>query len=301
MTTPSLTYVLMTSARNEVKYIEGTLKSVVAQIYPPKKWVVISDGSTDGTDELIQKYAAEYDFITYLHTEPSIDRNFASKVYALRIALKEFAGMEYDIIGDLDADTTFEPDYFVEVLKRFEADEKLGVAGGLMYEEHGGKIIPHEHALDFNVAGASQNFRRICFEQIGGYRPLLRGGEDAMADLMVRMRGWKVQSFPELKVMHHRHAGTEKGHVLKSLFGLGRLDYSFGYHPLFELAKCATRLTERPYVTGSIARFLGYFSSLIRLEKPAVTPEEKAFLRKEQMDRLFGRKPARTAKRNPIN
>ncbi len=290
MTRTDLSYVLITSARNEEKYIEGTLKSVVAQQQPPLQWVVISDGSTDRTDEIIQQYAAQQAFIRYVRTEPTIDRNFASKVYALRMGLKRFENVEYDVIGNLDADVTFEPDYFSQLLQRFAEDEQLGIAGGLIYENHGGKIIHQDNAPEWNVAGASQNFRRVCHAQIGGYRPLLRGGEDALADLMARMHGWKVRSYPELVVMHHRHAGTEKGHVLKSRFGLGRLDYSFGYHPLFELAKCAVRaVKERPYVTGSAARLLGYFAALLKREPLAVPPEVRDFLRQEQMQRLFGK------------
>ncbi len=289
MTQPPLSYVLMTSARNEEKYIDGTLKSVTAQKQLPKKWVVISDGSTDRTDEIIQQYAQHYDFIHYLRTEPSIDRNFASKVYALDIGFKQFSGMEYDVIGNLDADVTFAPDYFAQILQRFSENPTLGVAGGLIYEKHDGRIIHQDNAIELNVAGASQNFRRVCHEQIGGYRPLLRGGEDALADLMARMKSWSVRSYPELEVMHHRHAGTEKGSVLKSRFGLGRLDYSFGYHPVFEVAKCTVRaLKERPYVTGSGARLLGYFSALLRREPLAVPPEARDFLRREQMQRLFG-------------
>lgn len=282
----AISYVLMTSARNEGKYIEGTLKSVVSQMILPKKWVVISDGSTDDTDVIIQTYAKQYPFIHYLRTEPSLDRNFASKVYALRIGLKIFDNIEYDIIGNLDADVTFKENYFVDVLKQFESDSQLGIAGGTIYEDHNGKIIRQHNAAHLNVAGASQNFRRDCFKQIGGYHPLLRGGEDALADLMARMHNWKVQSFPENPVMHHRHAGTENGHVLKSRYGLGRLDYSFGYHPLFEIAKCISRIREKPYVTGVVARLLGYFMSAIKREPLGIPPEAAAFLRKEQLQRL---------------
>ncbi|MEY3219322.1 MAG: hypothetical protein RIT27_679 [Pseudomonadota bacterium] len=282
----ALSYVLMTSARNESKYIEGVIKSVISQRILPKKWVIISDGSTDNTDAIIQQYAKQHSFIHYLRTEPTIDRNFASKVYALKIGLKLLENEEYDIIGNLDADITFEAHYFSEILKRFENDPQLGIVGGVAYEDHQGKIIPQDNAMEWNVAGANQNFRKACHEQIGGYRPLLRGGEDALADLMARMHGWKVQSFPELHLMHHRHAGTEKGHVLKSRYGLGKLDYSFGYHPLFEIAKCIFRIKEKPYFTGSAARFLGYFVSMVKREPLAIPKEVAAFLRTEQLQRL---------------
>lgn len=281
-----LSYVLMTSARNESKYIEGTLNSVISQNILPQKWVVISDGSTDGTDEIIQKYASNYSFIQYVRSEPNLERNFASKVFALQIALNIFKNVEYDIIGNLDADITFESNYFVEVLKRFENDHKLGVVGGVAYEEHGGKIVPLEYSFDMNVLGANQNFRKTCFEQIGGYRPLLRGGEDALADLMARMYEWKVRSFPELRLMHHRPMGVGEGHLLKAKYGLGRLDYSFGYHPLYEIVKCISRLKERPFLTGSMARLLGYSIAAIKRESLAIPQEAATFLRKEQLNRL---------------
>ncbi len=281
-----LSYVLMTSARNESKYIEGTLKSVVSQKVFPQKWVVISDGSTDGTDEIIQKYANQYSFIQYVRAEPNLERNFASKVFALQIALNIFKNESYDIIGNLDADITFEPNYFVEVLKRFENDSELGVAGGVAYEEHGGKIVPLDYSFDMNVLGANQNFRKTCFEQIGGYRALLRGGEDALADLMSRMYEWKVRSFPELQLMHHRPMGVGEGRLLKAKYGLGRLDYSFGYHPLYEIAKCISRLKEPPLITGSIARLLGYSIAALKRESLAIPKEAAMFLRKEQLQRL---------------
>lgn len=283
----SLSYVLASPARNEVRYIEGTLKSVVAQTILPKKWVVVSDGSTDGTDELVQRYEAEYPFIHYLRTRPRIGRNFACKAEALKLALRWFEGLEYDVIGYLDADVTFEPGYFAAILDRFTVDPHLGVAGGRIFENQGGRIIGQFNASKWNVAGASQNFRRTCHDQIGGYRPLRLGGVDALADIMARMNGWKVCTFPELAVMHHRHLGAAKGPALNSRFCHGRFDYSFGYHPLFEVAKCMARTVERPYVVGSAARFLGYCLAALKQEPLAVPPEVQRFLRREQIQRLF--------------
>lgn len=281
-----LSYVLMTAARNEEKYIEATLKSVVSQTAWPKKWVVVSDGSTDRTDSIIQRYAERYEFIHYLRAQPTPDRTFGSKVYALRIALQELRGCEFDVIGNLDADVTFVSDYYERILALFSKHRELGIAGGLIYENHGGKIIPHQQALNWNVAGASQNFRRECFEQIGGYRPLPKGGEDPLADLMARMYGWKVKTFPELVVMHHRHCGTASGHKYKPFFDLGRVDRYFGFHPLFELAKCVSRIGERPYIIGSVIRLLGYFYSALSGDPLAIPKPARDFLRKEQLSRL---------------
>ncbi|MGZ9055555.1 glycosyltransferase [Methylomagnum sp.] len=279
-------YVLMTSARNEEKYIEGTLQSVVAQTLLPKKWVVISDGSTDDTDSIIKRYASRYEFIHYLRTHHTADRTFGSKVYALRLALREFEACEFDVIGNLDADVTFSSDYFSRIMTCFQADSELGIAGGLIHENHGGHVIPHRQAIDLNVAGASQNFRRECFERIGGYRPLPKGGEDPLADLMARMYGWKVKTFPKLIVMHHRHCGTASGHKYKPFFDLGRVDSYFGFHPLFELAKCFSRVDERPYLVGSLIRLLGYCYGAFSREPLAIPRAARDFLRKEQLGRL---------------
>ncbi len=288
MLTPTLTYVLLTPARNEAGYIRGTLDSVVHQTHKPLKWVVVSDGSTDETDDIIQHYAAKYDFIHYLRTEPQQEaRAFASKAYALHAAAQQMDGLRYDLMGNLDADVSFAPDYFAQMLQRFAADEQLGVGGGVIVEDHNGVIIPQHNATHLNVAGAVQLFRRECFEQIGGYRPLPRGGIDALADIMARLYGWKVQTFSELEVMHHRLTGTEQSSLLKARIRQGYLENSFGYHPLFELVKCLSRVREKPYVLGSLYRFWGFMQAKLKGERAAIPPEARAFLRQEQLARLL--------------
>src|SRR6201999_2013743 len=127
-------YVLITPARNEVDLIEGPLKSVTAQTMPPVKWVIVSDGSTDGTDELVLKYAAQFPWIELLRMPERKERNFSGKVLAFRAGQERMAGLEYDVIGNLDADITFEPDYFEFLMGKFAENPKLGV-GGTPYRE----------------------------------------------------------------------------------------------------------------------------------------------------------------------
>ena len=126
---PPLRYVLITPARNEATFLEQTAMCVVRQTARPEKWVIVSDGSTDGTDEIAQRYAARYPWITLVQMPPRTERHFAGKVHAFRAGQQQLDGVTYDIIGNLDADLTFDDEYFAFLLEKFAANPRLGVAG----------------------------------------------------------------------------------------------------------------------------------------------------------------------------
>ena len=134
--------------------------------------------------------------------------------------------------------------------------------------------------------------RRECYDAIGGYAVLKYGGEDWYAQTCAQMKGWQVESLPQLKIFHHRHTGAGARPV-RNAFRLGRLDYSFGSDPLFELVKCSRRFKERPYLIAAIARFLGFSWGYFLREPKAVSDEFAAFLCKEQRSRM-------SSKLNPI-
>ena len=165
-------YVLLTAARNEESYIEDTIRSVVAQKRLPLKWVIISDGSTDETDRIIQSYVKQYDFIVYARRDEKSDGiSFARKVFALRHGYELLAGLEYQFIGNLDADITFDESYYEHLIGEFQKNPKLGIAGGMLYEESNGKFMPRYLSEMRYVPGGVQLFRRTCYEQVGGYLP----------------------------------------------------------------------------------------------------------------------------------
>jgi len=280
-------YVIITPARNEEAYIEKTFQSVISQTILPKKWVIVSDGSTDRTDEIVKLYESNYDFIQLLHREPDTSRSFASKVYAIRAGIKQLNGIEYDFIGNLDADVSFEPDYYESVFVKFQENPKLGIAGGELFDNCGGKYIRQLKSTSWSVGGPVQMFRRKCYEDIGGYIPIKLGCEDAIAEIMARMHGWEVKSFPDIRVMHHRRTGTEKGNILSARFRGGVMDYSLGYSPLFEVARCFLRIIEKPYVIGSLFRICGYCWAFLRRDKQILPDEIVKFFHKEQLDRLI--------------
>src|SRR3989442_14552513 len=130
----NLTYVLITPARNEEAFIEQTIKSVVCQTILPVKWVIVSDGSTDGTDDIVKKYAAEHKWMELVRMPERTERHFAGKVHAFNAGYEKVRDLNYDIIGNLDADITFEEDYISFLLRKFTENSQL-VVGGTPFRE----------------------------------------------------------------------------------------------------------------------------------------------------------------------
>jgi len=287
-----ISYVLITPAHNEESYIEKTIQSVISQTILPTKWVVVSDGSTDGTDDIIRKYTKQNSWIELIRTKDHNECSFGSKALAINSGYQQLKHLEYEFIGILDADITIAADYYQRILLKFEenAHARLGVAGGMIAELRKGKFT----ILDYNVnsvAGAVQLFRRRCFEEIGGYRPLKLGGIDALAEIMLRMRGWQVKSFKDIIAYHHRRIGTTRGSLVRSRFRYGLKDYSIGTHPLFMFLKCIHRFQEKPYIFGGILMLSGYFWAWIRREPKAVSEEIVRFVRYEQINRMKSKIP----------
>ncbi len=264
-------YVLISSARNEAVYIEKTIQSVISQSILPVNWVIVSDGSTDGTDEIVIEYARKYEFIHFVRREGNEQRQgFASKVYALREGYSHLNGDAY---------------YIENIILKFSENERLGIAGGFIYEQDGQKFRSRPTNTTRSVAGAIQMFRRECFEAIGGLTPAKLGGEDWIAEIMARMRGWDVEAFPEQRVYHHKSSAGARG-VLRERMRQGAGDYSLGSHPLFEIIKCLRRIKEKPYFIGAFIRMSSYFSCWCWREDRVISDEIVAFLRQEQIARL---------------
>jgi biofilm PGA synthesis N-glycosyltransferase PgaC len=279
-----LTYILITPARNEAAFIEQTIRAVVAQTVRPVKWLIVSDGSTDGTDEIVKAHAAEHKWIELVRMPERTERHFAGKVHAFNAGYARVTDLSYDVIASLDADITFDEDYFDFLLRKFVNNPKLGVAGAPFREES------HQYDYRFtsieHVSGACQLFRRECFEEIGGYVPIKIGGIDLVAVLTARMKGWETRTFPEKTCFHHRTMGTANRSILMNAFKGGRGDYMLGGHPVWEFFRCIYQLKGSPIVLAGSLRLAGFTWAMItRAEKP-VSKDLVRFRRKEQMRRL---------------
>lgn len=279
-------YVLITAARNEERFIEGTIRSVVAQTGLPERWVIVDDGSTDRTPEIVARYAGRHPWIELVRRPERKDRSFAGKAHAVNAALERVRSLKFDVVGNLDADVSFEPDYLAFVMAKFAADPELGVAGTPFTEDGGYDSTKNSFEGENYVAGPCQLFRYRCWQEIGGYVPNRAGGVDWIAVMTARMQGWKVRSFPEKRFHHHRSMGTAGKGKLAALFAYGQKDYYLGGSPLWQIFRVGYQMTKRPVVKGGVALMLGYCWAAARRMERAVSPELMRFHRREQMKKL---------------
>lgn len=280
-------YVLITAARNEDAYIRNVLESIVAQTCLPDMWLIVSDGSTDRTDELVRDFAKCHHFIRLLRLEDGRQRSFSSKALVLNAGYDEIRDREFDFIGFVDADVSLPANYYERLLNQFEADARLGLAGGAIVEQNGGEWALRSGDSLVDVGGQMQLFRRRCYEDVGSFEPLQWGGEDTVANLRARAKGWKAVVFRTLRVRHHRRTGTAGATVYRARFRNGMCDYYMGYHPLFEFAKCIRRIAEPPYAIGSILRIGGYIRPALTGQRPAMPADFVKYLRSYQLKKLL--------------
>jgi glycosyltransferase involved in cell wall biosynthesis len=280
-------YVLITPARDEAQFIELTLKSVVAQTVQPVKWVIVSDGSTDGTDDIVREYAGNHPWIELIRMPARHERHFAGKVHAFNTGYGSIKGLGYEVIGSLDADLSFDEDYFSYLLGKLAEDPTLGLVG-TPFKEGSKQIYDFRIVGTEHVSGACQLFRRECFEEIGGYVPVKGGGVDHIAVTSARMKGWKTRTFTEKVCQHHRPIGTAGHSVLRAWFRTGVKDYTFGGHPIWEFFRMAYQMTNKPFIVGGLTLGAGYVWALLRREERPVSPDMVAFRRRDQMRRLRG-------------
>jgi len=277
-------FAIITPARNEEAYIEKTIQSVISQTVLPEKWVIVSDGSTDHTDEIVQSYLVTNPWIEFIRMPEHNDRNFAAKVHCFNAGYRSIQDLDFDIIGNLDADVSFEKDYFEFLLSKFAENPSLGVAGT--------PFVQDSFSYDYrfsninHVTGSCQLFRRKCFEDIGRYTPVKSGGIDWIAVTTARMKGWETRSFVGKRYFHHRKFSTANNNIVMAMFRYGVKDYFLGGHPLWEFLRVIYQMKNEPYVIGGLFLFIGYvWAFLSRYERP-VSKELINFHRREQMERL---------------
>jgi biofilm PGA synthesis N-glycosyltransferase PgaC len=279
-------YVLVTPAKNEDQYIDKTIRAVTSQTVLPIKWVIVSDGSTDRTNMIVESYTKRFPFISLLKRKPGNNRNFGNKVYAIREGLRSLIRSQYDFIGMMDADVSFDSFFFESVLGEMDKNKRIGIAGGVLYERDSKSWVQRRYSYNWSVAGAMQMFRRACYEDFGGYMPLPRGGVDMIAEVMARMNGWQVQTFSHFPIYHYRMIGTAKGNVLSSHFRRGIFEYANGYHPVFQFFRFFTWIPIYPYFIASIVRTCGYIYGYLNKEPLSVPKNVARYLRMEQLQRV---------------
>lgn len=277
-------YAIITPARNEESEIGKTILSVIAQTVQPAEWVIVDDGSGDGTGAVIDRYARDFPWITAVHHP---DRGYRSPGMGVMEAF--YAGYDalrvknWDFLVKLDADMTLEPDYFRNCLRHFEIYPELGIGGGTIYEHENGKskieVTPH-----FHVRGATKIYRRACWEAIEGLQRVL--GWDTLDEVKANMLHWQTRSFEDVLALQRRPTGFRQGTWADNVKN-GRAAYISGYHPLFMFLKCLRRLLLGPYVLGSVALGLGYLTAALKGLPQVQDRELRTYLREQQLRSLY--------------
>src|SRR5436305_11097659 len=278
-------YVLITPARNEEAYIEKTLGSVVSQTVMPEQWVIVDDASTDSTAQLVENYVRDYPWIELVRRSQRSERSFSRKVDAFNGGLQSLGSREFEVIGNLDADLSFDPEYLEFLMDKFAEDPKLGVAG-TPFVENGYDSARDSFEGENHVAGGCQLFRRQCFEEIGGYIGNPAGGIDWIAVTTARMKGWKTCSFPEKRFHHYRSLGTAERGIVASLFSYGVKDYYLGASPVWQPVGVCSRMSKQPIFIGGLSLLSGYCWAAMRRTKRPVSLDLMRFHRREQMNKL---------------
>jgi poly-beta-1,6-N-acetyl-D-glucosamine synthase len=284
MTSTRLPFVLITPARNEAQLIANTIASVIAQTLKPDRWVIVSDGSTDGTDDIVRKHLPDNPWMELVRMPERRDRHFGAKVQCFNAGYERVKDIPYEVIGNLDADITFERDYFEYLIRQFAADPRLGVGGTPFVE--GTESYDYAFTNIEHVSGACQLFRRECFEEIGGYKPIKGGGIDWLAVTTARMKGWKTRTFVEKVCHHHRPMGTGNGGRFRAWFKLGGQEYYLGGHPVWQVFRSCFQMTRKPYLIGGTLLLCGYAWAWARRVQRPVSRELVEFQQSEQMRRL---------------
>jgi glycosyltransferase involved in cell wall biosynthesis len=278
-------YVLITPARDEARFIELTIQSVIAQTVRPVRWVIVSDGSTDGTNEIVSRYLIENPWIELVRLPERQERHFAGKVGAFHAGYLRVADVAYQVIGNLDADVSFDADYFEFLMQKFSENPRLGVAGTPFREgsfQYDYRFTSIEH-----VSGQIQMFRRECYEEIGGYKSRKIGGVDLVAVTTARMKGWQTRTFLDKTYNHHRQMSTASQSALLVPFRDGRADYLLGSSPVWQFSRFFYQLTRPPIVIGALLRLAGFLGTMASGAEKQVPADFIRFRRKEQMHRLW--------------
>ena len=277
-------YVIITPARNEEANIEATIRSVAGQTIRPVEWIIVNDGSTDRTREILDRFAAE---LPWLHGLDLPDRGFrepgSGVIRAFEHGLRNLKAQEWDFIVKLDSDLNLDPDYFEQCFREFEKDPKLGVGGGTIYHEIDGKLVA-EGGPAFHVRGATKIYKRDYWVASNGLYAV--PGWDTLDEVKANMLGWTTRSFPHVKIVHRRITGSADG-VWKNWFKNGRANYITGYHPLFMLMKCVKRIPEEPFFMGAAGLFCGFASGYLRGVPQVPEPALIRYVRKQQVQRLL--------------
>ena len=276
-------YYVITPAKNEEKFIGFTLESMIKQTLKPEKWIIVDDGSTDKTKEIVEKYTKEHSWIEIV----SIDNKQEQKLYGSKVIRAFNAGYklvkdkEYDFIVKWDADLSFPPTYFQQIADAFTNNKKLGICGGYIVEKETDvavKSLRHPR-----VQGAVKSVSAKCFRDIGGF--LEENGWDGIDMLHAAYLGWEVGNIP-VSIIHHRIEASEY-RSMKFFYNNGVTHYKQGNDLFLTFIRVIVLLKQKPYFIMSVSYLSGYLNAFFSGEPKSVDKGLAKFIRSYHYKRLL--------------
>jgi len=278
-------YIVITPVRDEAPYIARTISSVLGQTVLPQQWIVVDDGSTDGTGEILDSYARQHSWLTVIHRSNRGYRAAGSGVMEAFHAGYSHADEGWDFLVKLDGDLSFPAEYFEECFEKFRGESSLGIGGGTICQLEDGQLrVDSVGDPPFHVRGATKIYRRACWESIG--LPVKAPGWDTIDEMRANLHGWTTRTFPELKLVQHKPTGAAAGKWADA-YKNGRANYMTGYHAAFMLAKCAKRAFRKPLFVEATALLVGYSSGYLRRIPQLADEATIRYVRQQQLRRLL--------------
>lgn len=277
-----MSYIVITTVKNEEKYFHFIARSMLSQTLRPSKWIIVDDGSTDNSAEVIRNQTKQHDWIDYIKFDDKGEkRSYGAKVIrAFNFGLRSISDNNYDFITKLDADLTLPDHYFYDIDLAFANDVKLGIAGGVIVD----KDSDFEAKLqkDPVVEGAVKSIRKKCFDDIGGFWEI--NGWDGIDQHLARFKGWEVKNL-SIPVLHHRPEAKEYL-SLNFYFQNGRTSYILGNNFFLTIIRFIVRIKEKPFVLGAFCFLFGFIYAVFT-EKRLVSKEFSKFIRKYNYSRIL--------------
>ena len=257
-------YCLITPCRNEARFIRRTLETTTAQTVPPARWVIVDDGSTDETPQILEEFAARFPYIQVVRRKDRGKRAVGPGVIeAFYDGLATIDLDDFDYVVKFDGDLEVPPRYFERVMEHMEADPALGNFSGKLFERLADGRLIEERTGDENAVGPIKFYRVQCFEDIGGFvREVAWDGIDGH---VCRMKGWIAQSKdePDLRIIHLRPMGSSQDNIWVGRLRWGRGKYFMGSRFYYVAAASVYRMFERPWVVGGLGIAYGYLRAAV--------------------------------------
>ena len=277
-------YAIVTPVKDEEQFFPKTIKSILDQEVKPQKWIIVNDGSTDRTKEIVTSVEKDVDWIEAIHLESGRKRKPGGESL-IDVGIQTLNLNDYEFFVRMDGDLAFDGNYFKSLFGHFEENTKLGIASGVCYAPKNGGFKEESHPR-FHTRGPLKTYRMQCFFDIEGLEPGL--GWDSVDEIKANMRGWQTRSFPELKIMHLRKTQTASG-VFQGMRNVGITDHYLCYHPIFMVLKCIRHMTKPPYVLAGAHMLAGFIGGYLKNSRRIKDPEFIKYIRIQQLNKLLGK------------